>query len=644
MSLKASKSIEWRIAFLIVVSAFMFVASLVIGAQFRSETLTELDTIDRVSGSIDAIADLQTAVYTFSLSRTEGLSTTSPETRRNALLNLERAAGESIGRLNAEGLSADASREVVSVAQSIASSAATLRLRLEASGDPNSADSIRDYEQALSVQLDRLERHKAQLRGQYTLSSKQVQQRIWDNGWLAAALAVATCCLGVATAFVVFAFVVRPTREHTLAMRKLEAGDIDIELPEAASPGQMGDMARSILSYRESIIKRRDLEAEASAERLNVEQERRKKEEMDQYYIAAHKTFLDKFTAALERFSDGDVKYRLDQPFIAEYEGIRHAFNEAAGKIQNAIVNIAARSIEIRGGTERILAAADELSRHTEEQASSLEETSASMEQMAATIRQNASNAQEASAASVVTRNLAVAGGQVADQAVGAIEKIERSSKQMTEIVSLIEEIAFQTNILALNAAVEAARAGDAGKGFGVVANEVRALSQRSSRSLKDIKSLIDSSSVDVADGVRLVKQAGGSLTDIAQSVKKAADLVAEIAAASHEQAVGVDQVSRAVANMDEMTQQNAALVQETTAALHAAQTWINELHRVVSVFDAGAASADLAELKSDATWLRGRPDPVEDHLQGRRGKQKRSRGASASRTSAAFDRDWQEL
>lgn len=472
------------------------------------------------------------------------------------------------------------------------------------------------------------------------------RSRIAEEGWFAGVIAIVSVIFCLAATMTLIQLILNPIRAQVAAMRQLSAGDIEVQLSGQDLPGGIGDMNRSILEYRNTIIKRRQLEIEAAASLSALEADRRQKDEQDRYYIEAHNAFLTKFNDALERFSNGDVQYRLEDPFIAEYEGIRHAFNTAAGKIQNAILNILARSIEIKGGTDRILAAADELSRHTEEQASSLEETSASMEQMAATIRQNASNAQEASAASVITRNLAVGGGQVAEQAVSAMEKIERSSKQMTEIVSLIEEIAFQTNILALNAAVEAARAGDAGKGFAVVANEVRALSQRSSRSLKDIKSLIDSSATDVVEGVRMVKQAGGSLTDIAVSVKKAADLVAEIAAASHEQAVGVDQVSRAVANMDEMTQQNAALVQETTASLHAAQTWINELHRVVSMFDAGAPepTANDAETVSDANWVRSRQNKIESEFKTQRPHPSRSRRPAAARASTALDRDWQEL
>jgi methyl-accepting chemotaxis protein len=207
---------------------------------------------------------------------------------------------------------------------------------------------------------------------------------------------------------------------------------------------------------------------------------------------------------------------------------------------------------------------------------------------MAATVRQNASTAQEANRAAAATRELAVGGGKIVNDAVSAMDRIEQSSRQITEIVALIEEIAFQTNILALNAAVEAARAGDAGKGFSVVAHEVRALSQRSGLALKEIKTLIASSTANVVEGVGLVKGAGTALNGIVGSVNRVADLVTEIASASQEQATGIDQISRAVSNMDEMTQQNAGLVQETNAALHSARTQIEGLRTAINVFDTG--------------------------------------------------------
>ncbi len=493
---------------------------------------------------------------------------------------------------------------------------------------------------------DKIEKHSAQ----HALASKNFTYTGRLVSTLLVALALASMTL--LSAFIIFS-VIQPFQKQVAAINALAHDQTEIQLEGQDRRDEVGELARSIASFRETIIEKRKHEAAAASSRLTMEEERRKKEDEDNYHINAHKVFISSFTEALERFSLGDLNYRLDTPYVFEYETIRLAFNQAVTKIHTTMVKIVSGSAEIRDGTEKILSAADELSRHTEEQASSLEETSASMEEMAATVRQNASNAQEASLAAVATRDLAVVGSDVALRAASAMEKIERSSKQVSEIVELIEEIAFQTNILALNAAVEAARAGEAGKGFAVVANEVRALSQRSSQSLKDIRTLIAGSSSDVLEGSQLVRQAGNSLNDIVLSVKKVADLISEIAAASQEQAAGVDQVSRAVSNMDEMTQQNAALVQETNAALHSAQTEIHELSRAVSVFDTGHIQSARHVTERPAAPVRPQNKVRQQQvLIEKKFKAQRTAAPRAPRQSmthaavatAAIDKEWQEF
>jgi methyl-accepting chemotaxis protein len=201
-------------------------------------------------------------------------------------------------------------------------------------------------------------------------------------------------------------------------------------------------------------------------------------------------------------------------------------------------------------------------------------------------VRQNAENAMDANQVASDARDAAAEGGAVVDEAIAAMDGIEDFSQQITAIVSLIQEIAFQTNLLALNASVEAARAGEAGRGFAVVANEVRALAQRAAGASKDIKELITNSDAKVQDGVRLVNDTGEALRRIVASVKRVADHMSEIAAASQEQTNGIDQVSQAIGSMDELTQQNAALVEETSAALRSAQDQVDGLRGVVSFFD----------------------------------------------------------
>jgi methyl-accepting chemotaxis protein len=263
---------------------------------------------------------------------------------------------------------------------------------------------------------------------------------------------------------------------------------------------------------------------------------------------------------------------------------------------------------EVRQGSDAVSTAAqqiargnDDLSQRTQEQASSLEETASSMEEMTSTVKQNAENASHANQLARGAREQAERGGEVAAQAVTAMREINTSSRKISDIVSLIDEIAFQTNLLALNAAVEAARAGEQGRGFAVVATEVRNLAQRSAGAAKEIKLLINDSAEKVRTGSELVDQSGKALSDIVDSVKKVTDIVAEIAAASQEQSAGIDQVNNAVSQMDEMTQQNAALVEEASAAARAMHEQANELTNQVGFFQISGVAKDKPTAKVKA-------------------------------------------
>jgi methyl-accepting chemotaxis protein len=294
---------------------------------------------------------------------------------------------------------------------------------------------------------------------------------------------------------------------------------------------------------------------------------------------------LSQAVRVVSALAEGDLTERMQGEHKGAFGMLKGDIDSMAKQMEAMLGRIAEVSSAVQLATDDISAGITDLSARTEHQASSLEETTASMEELSATVRQNAENAQEANQVAAAARESAVTGGEVADRAVAAMGGIEDSSKKITEIVGLIQEIAFQTNLLALNASVEAARAGEAGRGFAVVANEVRALAQRAASASKDIKELITNSGTQVKEGAQLVNEAGSALEEIVTSVKKVADYVSEIASASQEQTSGIDQVSSAISGMDEMTQQNAALVEETTAAIQSATSQVSDLQSAVGAF-----------------------------------------------------------
>ena len=272
----------------------------------------------------------------------------------------------------------------------------------------------------------------------------------------------------------------------------------------------------------------------------------------------------------LQGVAEGNLTTRLEVTSEDEVGGLARWFNVSLDKVHEIMREVRQAASHTATASTQLYAAASQLSSGVQEQASSLEETAASLEQITGTVRQNADSARQASELALGSRETAEEGGQVVTAAVNAMHDINNASRKIADIVTLIDEIAFQTNLLALNAAVEAARAGEQGRGFAVVAAEVRNLAQRSSAAASEIKTLIQASTGEVREGARLVKQTGESLTEIVTAVKKVADIVGEISSASREQAVGLEEVNTAVSNMDEMTQRNGALVEQTTASAQA--------------------------------------------------------------------------
>jgi methyl-accepting chemotaxis protein len=296
-------------------------------------------------------------------------------------------------------------------------------------------------------------------------------------------------------------------------------------------------------------------------------------------------TPLHEAQTILTCLAGNDLTKEMTGLYEGEFDQMKTSLNTAVRNLTTTMVAVRESVDAVSSGSEQITKGNEDLSQRTSEQASALEETSASMEEMTSTVKQNADNAKQANQLAITARDIADKGGSVTAKAVEAMGEINKSSKKIADIITVIDEIAFQTNLLALNAAVEAARAGEHGRGFAVVAAEVRNLAQRSATAAKEIKGLINESIQRVSDGSELVNQSGKTLDEIVSSVKRVTDIIAEITAASQEQASGIDQVNKAIMQMDETTQQNAALVEETTAASQSVKEQARELMRQVEVF-----------------------------------------------------------
>ena len=411
--------------------------------------------------------------------------------------------------------------------------------------------------------------------------------------------------VGLLAAFVIF-FMVRRLRKVHAAMLELANGNMEVDVGARIRADEIGDMTRAIITFRDNGLKKQELEQQSLSQKAAIgvaqtqaELERQRMAAMQAETAGRQAVLIQILGDALGRLARGDFTVDLQVSADDVFHQIKHDLNGMAAKIRAIARRISGVTQEVHGAAAEIAAGVDDLAARTEHQASTLEETSASMEQLAATVSQNAGNAREANQAAAEARDAAAGGGEIAVRAVAAMSRIDASTHQISDIIGLIQDIAFQTNLLALNAAVEAARAGEAGRGFAVVANEVRALAQRAEQASKDIKRLIANSGNEVREGVSLVTQAGASLTGIVSTVSKVASLMSEISAATQEQSLGIGQVSKAVSGMDQMTQQNAALVEETNAALHSARHQIDALREAVGFFRTGEAGA---------------PDEVLDH------------------------------
>ena len=388
--------------------------------------------------------------------------------------------------------------------------------------------------------------------------------------------------------------VVKPITQITSAMETLASGNTKDIIPFVDRNDEIGSMAGAVEIFRQNAIRKNEMEAESESNRAQSEanriadQQRVEDEAAERMRVAT-----SGLASGLKRLASGDLAFQLTEKFAADFEPLREDFNTSISQLAETLGSISTSVASINNGSQEISSGANDLAKRTEQQAAALEETAAALEQITVNVDLSSKRAQEARTVASEATKSATKSGQVVAEAVSAMSRIEESSNQISNIIAVIQEIAFQTNLLALNAGVEAARAGEAGRGFAVVAQEVRELAQRSATAAKEIKGLIETSTAEVSSGVKLVNDTGAALGDIGTFIVKINEHMDSIATASREQSTGLAEVNVAVNELDQTTQKNAAMVEQTNAAAGLMSDEAVTLRELVGQFKlAGSRSA----------------------------------------------------
>jgi methyl-accepting chemotaxis protein/methyl-accepting chemotaxis protein-1 (serine sensor receptor) len=430
---------------------------------------------------------------------------------------------------------------------------------------------------------------------------------------------------------------------------RIANGDLNVTLKDREARDEIGDLSRSLHILLENNREKVRLEAEAEASRTAQETERVERTRINDAQEAEVKFAVGELAAGLAQLSDGNMTARLDRPFTSALDEIRGNFNASVEKLQAAMISFSENASVIQSGSEEIRMGADDLARRTEQQAASVEETAAALEQITTSIKDSTTRAEEAAALVGRTKDNAERSGEIVHSAVEAMNGIERSSQSISNIIGVIDEIAFQTNLLALNAGVEAARAGEAGRGFAVVAQEVRELAQRSATAAKEIKALIHSSGDQVKRGVSLVGQTGEALRAIVQEVQQIDGNVQAIVQSAQEQSTGLQEINTAVNQMDQATQKNAAMVEESNAASHTLASEVSSLSVRLAQFKLDAAAGNVVSLGSSlqgkvAAPSKTLPVGTSAGLSGQRALGEKLRSAFKGASSGTTGPTWEDF
>ncbi len=390
-----------------------------------------------------------------------------------------------------------------------------------------------------------------------------IEATVWSRVLWTAATALALLIAVGGFASVVMFRLSNRLAALSAAMTALASGDSDVALPVVAGADEVGDMTRAVQVFKQNAAERARMEAEALANRTQAERERERLAAERAKAAEEQAEVVRRLGAGLKDLAGGDLMARLGEGFAPAYAQIRDDFNEAIDRLRGAVLSVVESARAIRTGAQEISTASDDLARRAEQQAAGLEETTATLGEVATAVKKSAEGAGHAQQVVASADNDAKQSAVVVREAVDAMSTIAKSSQKISQIIGVIDEIAFQTNLLALNAGVEAARAGEAGRGFAVVASEVRALAHRSAEAAKEIKGLISDSAGQVDKGVELVAETGRALERIMEQVTEINVVVGEIAAGAQEQSTALQQINSAIDEMNQVTQQNAAMVEE---------------------------------------------------------------------------------
>jgi methyl-accepting chemotaxis protein len=513
--------------------------------------------------------------------------------------------------------------------------------------------------------LQPIERMTGEVVGAFFVGTPMSNVQASANGILGLILMVGTAVTAIfgAIGFVLARWITRPIPRLAAATEKIATGDYDTEVPYALLGNEVGAMARAVEIFRDNGLRISRM-TEAEAARIVADQESRQKmmgelqrafgevvdsavsgdfsrqvnaefpdPELNALASSVNRlvsTFdrgVDEIGEVLGALANTDLTVRMTGDYEGAFARLKTDVNGVADRLTEVVGQLRHTSGSLKTATGEILSGANDLSERTTKQAATIEETSAAMEQLAATVLKNSQRAKDASANAAQVTRTAEEGGLVMDAATSAMERITQSSAKISNIIGMIDDIAFQTNLLALNASVEAARAGDAGKGFAVVAVEVRRLAQSAAQASSEVKELIEQSAGEVNTGSKLVGEAAGKLRAMLEAARGNNGLLESIANDSREQASAIEEVTTAVRTMDEMTQHNAALVEETNAAIEQTEAQATELDRIVEIFRVAQSSKPLKALADAPSGMQPR----------------RPKAIFSTRGNAALSADWNE-